>query len=887
MNIAQIEENVQNLLKNYSEDTFIFNLLEVYGKPKSSIARLQNGNYNLLNKQDEILWKKVVYFTSTKSENLHSQIDEARKNKAIISHQPRFLIITDYKTFLAVDTKTDDTLDIAFSELGKNFDFFLPWAGMEKAQHKNENPADVKAAEKMAKLYDEILKDNPVKTTEELHQLNVFLSRLLFCFFAEDTEIFPKASFTHSISSHTQRDGSDLNTYLHKLFEVLNTPNRSKYPEFLKVFPYVNGGLFTEAIYVPEFSHRSRAMIIEAGELDWSGINPDIFGSMFQAVVHVDQRAEMGMHYTSVPNIMKVIEPLFLNELYEEFDKASESESKLEALLLRIEKIRIFDPACGSGNFLIIAYKEIRNLEMLILQRINQISKNKTLRFSNISLSNFYGIELDDFAHEVAILSLWLAEHQMNVKFKSVFGNSNPSLPLKKGGNIFCGNSINLDWTLICPQEINDETVILGNPPYIGARNQSSEQKLDLATVFNGHEDYKNSDYVCCWFLKAATYIANKNSKFAFVSTNSICQGEQVAYLWSRIFALDLEIDFAHTSFKWTNHAKNNAGVTCVIVGIRNHSTNPKILFRENTYKVVRNINPYLIEGENIYVKRTSSIVSDFPGMVIGCMARDGGNLILSPEEMDDLLKAWPESKNLFKTLYGTQEFISGVPRKCLWIEDSDISLANSIPPIKARIENCYKFRMASKAKTTRVYAKIPHKFAQRVQKNVGAIIVPATSSERREYIPIGYLGNDVVITNSANVIYEQNPVIFGIVSSKLHILWVKSVGGQLETRIRYSAEICYNTFPFPEVDAKNKSEVASRSMNVIQIREKFPEMSIEHLYDPDNMPEELFKAHQQLDIAVEQCYRSKPFTSDEERLEYLFKLYEEMTNKEKSKANA
>ena len=498
MNIAQIEENVKNLLKDYSEDTFIFNLLEVFGKPKSSIARLQNGNYNLLNKQDQILWKKVVYFTSTKSENLHSRIDEARKNKAITSHQPRFLIITDYKTLLAIDTKTDDTLDIAFSELGKNFDFFLPWAGMEKAQHKNENPADVKAAEKMAKLYDEILKDNPVKTAEELHQLNVFLSRLLFCFFAEDTEIFPKVSFTHSISSHTQRDGSDLNTYLHKLFEVLNTPDRDKYPEFLKVFPYVNGGLFTDSIHLPKFSPRSRAMIIEAGELDWSGINPDIFGSMFQAVVHVDQRAEMGMHYTSVPNIMKVIEPLFLNDLYEEFDKSSDSENKLEALLLRLEKIRVFDPACGSGNFLIIAYKEIRNLEMLILQRINQVSKNKALRFSNISLSNFYGIELDDFAHEVAILSLWLAEHQMNVNFKKVFGSANPSLPLKKGGNIVCGNATRLDWSDVCNKESENEIYILGNPPYISYSDRDQSQKIDMSYIFEDVGNVKRLDYICC-----------------------------------------------------------------------------------------------------------------------------------------------------------------------------------------------------------------------------------------------------------------------------------------------------------------------------------------------------------------------------------------------------
>jgi hypothetical protein len=886
MNIAQIEENVQSLIKDYSEDTFIFNLLEVYGKPKSSIARLQNGNYNLLNKQDEILWKKVVYFTATKSENLHSQIDEARKNKAIISHQPRFLIITDYKTLLAIDTKTDDTLDIAFSELGKNFDFFLPWAGMEKAQHKNENPADVKAAEKMAKLYDEILKENPVKTTEELHQLNVFLSRLLFCFFAEDTEIFPKASFTHSISSHTQRDGSDLNTYLHKLFEVLNTPDRSKYPEFLKVFPYVNGGLFTEAIYVPEFSLRSRAMIIEAGELDWSGINPDIFGSMFQAVVHVDQRAEMGMHYTSVPNIMKVIEPLFLNDLYEEFDKANDSENKLEALLLRIEKIRIFDPACGSGNFLIIAYKEIRNLEMLILQRINQISKNKTLRFSSISLSNFYGIELDDFAHEVAILSLWLAEHQMNVKFKALFGNANPSLPLKNGGNVVCDNATRLKWREVCPNSDGSEIFILGNPPYQGAKKQTKTQKSDMAFVFKGSSTYKNLDYICCWFIKASEFIENTNNKYAFVSTNSIVQGDIVGLFWPSILRLNQEISFAHRTFKWSNNAKRTAGVSCVIIGVRNKSSLEKWLFYDELKVKASNINPYLADGADLIISKRKTTISELPTMVYGNMPLEGGYLKLNKDERSYLLEKHPLSSKFIKPLTGGDEFLKGTQRWCLWIEDEDLEEALKIPFILDRVNKVQEFRKTG-GDVARTLIKKSHQFRYRHQAKKSLIIIPCTSSERREYMQCGFFDSSYITLNSAQVVYDGDLFIFGVLSSKMHMIWTKATAGCLESRIRYSNIICYNNFPIPSSNAIIKEKISKLGLQIMAIREKYSEKTVGNLYDPEKMPKDLLEAHKQLDFAIEQFYRSKPFTSDEERLECLFKLYEEMINKEKSKANA
>lgn len=885
MNIAQVEEKVKALVGNLKQNEFLYNLLECYDKPKASITRLKmtgKGSYNLSKNAEEVLWKKQVYYKATNSDKLLSIIDEMTHAEVVAKHQPRFIIAINATHLLAIDTKTEDTLDIPLAELNKKFDFFLPWAGLEKTQAQGENPADVKAAEKMAKLFDLLRTDNPATTAQEIHWQNVFLSRILFCYFAEDTGIFEPKLFTNHIASHTAEDGGDLSEYLSRAFDVMNQEGREGVPEYLANFPYVNGGLFADKLPVPKFNRKSRAILIECGaDLNWSEINPDIFGSMIQAVVDPGQRSNMGMHYTNESNIRKVLDPLFLNELKEEFEKHSDSKTKLEQLLLRLEHLKIFDPACGSGNFLIIAYKELRQFEMEIFKRIQELTPEGIFPFSRIKLAQFYGIELDDFAHEIAILSLWLAEHQMNLKFKESFGHCNPALPLKSSGNILSKNAIEVDWEEFLSPKKEHETYLLGNPPYLGARNQEPEQKADLELVFKGHEEYKNSDYVCCWFIKAAQFIASKNAKYAFVATNSICQGEQIAYLWPRVFQLGLEIDFAYTSFKWSNFAKNNAGVTCVIVGVRNTKDKAKLLFGADSYKIVKNINPYLIEGKDVFVRRTSDVLSKFPPMVIGCMARDGGSLILKPDERDAIVHQYPQSKPLFRPLYGTQEFIGGNPRQCLWIEDNQLELARSIPPIKARIEACYDFRVKSKAKTTNGYAKIAHKFAQRVQIKGGSIIVPATSSERREYVPIGYLGANVIITNLANVIYKQDPVLFGIIASKLHILWVRTVGGQLETRLRYSAEICYNTFPFPDVNEKKRLAVAEKAMAVVAIREAYPELSIEDLYDPDTMPADLKQAHHELDVVVEQCYQIKPFYSDTERLECLFKLYEKMVEAE------
>jgi hypothetical protein len=884
MNITQIEQNIQSLVSTLNVETFIYEFLTAFGTPNATIKKLQIGSLNLSKKENEILWKKKIYYTHIDSDSLHSFIDGIRKDEIISKQQPRFIIVINDKSLVSYDSKTADTLDCELQDLPKHFSFFLPLAGMEKAQHQVENPADVKASEKMAKLYDEIRKDNDFDTEEEVHGLNVFLSRLLFCFFAEDTGIFAQSQFTHSINNHTQVDGTDLDTCLDRMFEVMNTPfgSRGSIPQFLNDFPYVNGGLFKDFHKSPKFTRRSRQVILECGELNWSAINPDIFGSMIQAVITPEHRGGMGMHYTSVPNIMKVIEPLFLNDLYEAFDDSKGNIKKLNDLLRRLWNIKIFDPACGSGNFLIISYKELRKLEMLIFQEIDKVSGTYTNQFTGISLNNFFGIELDDFAHEVAILSLWLAEHQMNVEFTKQFGRSQPSLPLKQTGNIVQGNACRIDWELVCPKNADDESYILGNPPYIGARMQDKYQKEDMMIVFKNREEYKDSDYISCWLLKGADYIRGRNGKYAFVSTNSICQGEQVSLYWPNILD-DLEIGFAHQSFKWSNNAKSNAGVTCVIVGVQNINSGKKHLFYNGISKQVKNINPYLSEGSTIFIERKSKVLTNFfPQMVIGSMARDGGNLILTDIEKASFLERNPKSKPLLRKLYGSLEFIQSKERWCFWITDDLLSIAISIPELKERIDNVYKFRIDSTAKTTNAYATIPHKFAQRCQIETNSIIVPSTSSENREYIPIGFLEKGTVITNSANAIYDVKPFIFSLLTSKIHNLWVRSVGGQLETRIRYSTEMCYNTFPFPPISESQKDNLEQCVFKILEEREKHSEKTLAQLYDPDKMPEGLREAHRQNDLAVERCYRLKPFESDEERLEYLFKLYEQMIAKEK-----
>lgn len=884
MNSHEIEQNIKRMMEHFSKENFLYDLLLAYGISKTSITRLKSGDFNLSKAEGEILYKKKIFFKQQPTEKLLSSIEIFAKEERILKHSPRFAVVTDYKNLVAKDLKLGKNLDISIKDLPNHYAFFLPLAGSEVYHSTNDNEADRNAAYKMAQLYDLLITQNPsvYNSKESIHNLNIFLSRLLFCFFAEDTEIFDGDSiFTNTLYQHTNENGSDTHLFLNRLFDRLNTENAKGYPAHLAQFPYVNGGLFRDKIASPVFTAKARKILVELGELNWRDINPDIFGSMIQAVVIPEYRSDLGMHYTSVPNIQKLIKPLFLDALYEEFENCK-TIPQLRKLINRIAKMKFFDPACGSGNFLIITYKEIRLLEIKILEKITELEGNTpTIKWTSIQLSQFYGIELDDFAHEMAILSLWLAEHQMNRVFEEMlfdYGKSKPILPLKQAGKIVQGNAARVDWETVCPIGNNDEVYIIGNPPYLGARVQDEEQKSDMDFVFHALPKYKDLDYISIWFYRAKNYIQGFNAKFAFVSTNSICQGQQVALLWPNILNNDIEIGFAHLSFKWTNNAKGNAGVTVIILGLRNLSSQPKYLFNANIRKEAKNINAYLLDGANVVIAERMLPISKFPKMNFGNMPNDGGGLILTEEENKKLLNENPNAKKFVRLLLGSAEYIRGDKRYCLWIDDSDLKEAEKIPFIQKRIEITRKHRINSKDKGTNELAKRSHQFRDRNVAKESQLIMPGVSSEKRDYIPSGYLGHDIVISNSALVIYDAEPYLFAVVNSKMHMVWVDAVGGKLKTDYRYSAKLCYNTFPFPDITLKQKENLNLYVFAILDERAKHPEKTMAQLYDPDKMPKGLKHAHEELDRAVEQCYRLQPFTSDTERLEYLFKLYEEMT---------
>src|SRR5690554_5086415 len=888
MNSTEIQHNVQNLIDNFSKDEFVFDLLVAYGISKTSVTRLKKGDYNLSKVDGEILYKKKIFFKVEATDKLLSSIDAITKDERILKHKPRFAILTDHKQIVAKDLLKGKNLDVKIKELPNYFDFFLPLAGSEVYNASNNNEADRNASYKMASLYDLLIEENPniYNSKESIHHLNIFLSRLLFCFFAEDTEIFKdKSIFTDTLAQHTAESGKDTHLFLNDLFDRLNTENADHLPEYLRKFEYVNGGLFNEKIASPIFTSKARKTLIELGDLNWSEINPDIFGSMIQAVVDKDYRSDLGMHYTSVENILKLIKPLFLDELYEVYENAT-TINQLRALIKRISKIKFFDPACGSGNFLIITYKEIRLLEIKVLEKITDLEGNApTIKWTEIQLSQFYGIEIDDFAHEMAILSLWLAEHQMNRVFEDIlldFGKSKAILPLKEAGQITQGNATRVDWNEVCPISDKDEVYVIGNPPYLGSRNQDKSQKEDLDISINMIKSYRKLDYISIWFYKSAKYIQGyEKAKSAFVSTNSICQGEQVGILWPTIFEMDIEFDFAYTDFKWTNNAKGKAGVTVVIIGLRNLSEKPKFLITDGIITKTLNISPNLENGTTKNIQKQTKPLSKFPEMRRGNMPNDQQFLRISKEEKDQLINKYTEIDKIIKKQVGSDEFINNIERYCYWISDENLSYALTIPEVKLAIDNCYNYRITSKDKTLHPQALRAHQFREFFECNDNSLLIPIVSSVNREYIPIGFVDRDTIIPNSAQVIYDANSLIFGILTSKMHNVWVKFTAGKMRTDYRYSIFLCYNTFPFPDITTKQKENLNLYVFAILDERAKHPSKTMAQLYNPTTMPKGLLQAHQELDTAIEQCYRLQPFKNDTERLEYLFKMYEEMVKKD------
>lgn len=889
-----------------SASEFIYDLLRIFaGYGDGQIRRTKDGSGNLAKDGETVLIKNLVAYREAVVNTLNGDcskmydvINAMRDDAKIAKHSPRLYIVSNGVFVVAYDPKENDWYENSIDLLWKDFEFFTPLAGIEKIQFSAEAEADVKSAELMAKLFDDIRRYNNIRDPQTVHALNVFMSRLLFCFFAEDTGLFPEDNlFTNTLRTHTKEDGSDLAEFIDRAFLAMSTNDPavlSILPKLYEVFPYVNGGLFRDRYPIPVLSRRARTLILNCGEYNWREINPDIFGSMIQAVVTPEHRAGLGMHYTSVPNIEKVIRPLFLDALEEEFEAAcnearekmakkanhDRASQRLRNLLNRLSNIKFFDPACGSGNFLIITYKRLRELEIRIWKAMREITGMVLLPFPNITLTQFYGIELDEYAAETATLSMWLAEHQMNVKFQEELFVLPETLPLKPSGHIVCGNACRLDWNTVCPHKTEEEVYIMGNPPYVGTKWQNATQKEDVDIAMPDIVYRRKVDYIASWFYKASKYIQSTEAKCAFVSTNSICQGEQVGAFWPYILSDLVHINFCHTSFKWSNNAKFNAGVTCVIIGLSSNKPNKKFIYRQASKTSASNINAYLLDAPDIFITSRRSPISDLPDMVKGSQPTDDGALQLDQLQKEKLLQNYPELSSYIKRYMGADDLINDNFRYCLWFTKTTELRIFEIEPVKERLDAVRKSRLKSSKEATRKWADRPWLFTEDRQPSVPYLILPVVSSERRNYIPVAFNSEDIIANTNTQMIPNATLETFAVVSSYIHNLWMRTVCGRLELRYAYSANIVYNNYPLPKRTTTEKKELERLAQNILNIRDENFDMTLGEMYNPESMPDELRKAHHQLDLAVERIYRPEPFTSDEERLEHLFKLYAKMIKK-------
>lgn len=792
---------------------------------------------------------------------------------------PKYILISDFDIFKLYDLEENTTHEFKLNELYKNVHLFGFIAGYTKHKVTEEDPINIEAAILMGNLHDK-LKD----IGYDGHALELFLVRLLFLQFAEDTAIFEKRIFTEFIENRTNEDGSDIGSRFTELFQILNTPLERRLrniDETLSNFPYVNGKLFEEFLPIPSFDSRMREILIECCCLDWSRISPAIFGSLFQSIMDKAHRRNLGAHYTSEANILKLIKPLFLDELYERFEKIKKNKPKLQEFHKELSTLNFLDPACGSGNFLIIAYRELRLLELEILKILYT---ENVLDISSIvwcDVDQFHGIEVEEFPAQIAQVAMWLIDHQMNMMISEHFGQYFVRLPLKKSANIIHANSLQIPWEDVISSD--KLTYILGNPPFIGSKLLNTNQRKEMETIFSDVKNGKVLDYVTAWYLKASKYIQNSKIKVAFVSTNSISQGEQVGILWKELFSnYGIKIHFAHQTFNWSNEAKSNAAVHVVIVGFASYdSTNKRIFEYENIKaeaheKNAKNINPYLVEGDDLIIESRNNPLVKVPQISFGNMPLDGGNLIIEDEELGEFLKKEPNAKDYILSLISAREFLNNKKRWCLWLENISPKELRNMPTVMERVENVKIFRETSIAPSTQKHASTPTLFRDRKRPNT-FIVVPSTTSENRAYIPMGFFDKNYIANNSCHIIPNGDLFLFGQLTSLMHMAWVKYTCGRLESRFRYSKDIVYNNYPFPKnVNEKQKSAVEEKAKNVLNIRSQFSDCSLADLYDPLSMPPNLKKAHQELDRAVDNCYGTKSFKNDKERIEFLFGLYEE-----------
>lgn len=911
MNAVEIEEAVSELASvAFDADEFPFGFLSAFGNRQVTVQRLRAGSGNASDVEGGVLQRNNIHMAVCAEGRINETLSTLRTSPKTASNKVKFILATDGVMLEAEDLITGEPLACAYPEFADHFAFFLPLAGISTVKQIKDNPVDIKATGRLNKLYVELLKDNPDwAAPERRHDLNHFMARLIFCMFAEGTGIFlGNRLFSATVERMSESQSSNTHEVVAELFRAMNTKiadrTAGNFRTWADALPYVNGGLFAGRADCPRFSRIARSYLLRAAALDWTKINPDIFGSMIQAVADDDERGALGMHYTSVPNILKVLNPLFLDDLREQLKEAGDNGRSLLNLRKRMARIRVFDPACGSGNFLVIAYKQMRSIEAEINRR-----RGESDRRSDIPPTNFRGIELRDFPAEIARLALIIAEYQCDVLYRGQQEALAEFLPLDTQNWITCGNALRLDWLSICPptgrgvrvraddlfgtpleqaeidfENEGGETYLCGNPPYLGSTWQSDEQKSDLKAIFEGRTStWKSLDYVAGWFMKAADYGTRTDAVAAFVSTNSICQGQQVPFLWPLIFQTGHEIAFAHTSFKWANLASHNAGVTVAIVGISNHAGKVRRLFSVGDdggtiLREAENINAYLVAGPNVIVEKAMQPLTSVSLMDFGNKADDGGHLTISTAQLEAMALEESFRGKFIKRFYGSKEFINGETRFCIWINDEDTYTALSCLPLARQIGLVREARLNSKDAYARSLASRPHSFKSPRIASRCVIVTPRVSSENRPYLPVGLMDGSSVIGDRNFALYDAPLWNMALIASRLHWVWIGAVCVRLRTDFSYSNTLGWNTFPVPALTEKNRADLTRCAEDILLAREAHYPATIADLYDPEAMPEDLRHAHERNDETLERIYIGRSFRNDTERLEKLFDLYTKMT---------
>ena len=866
---------------------FLDAFFDVFGITRKKIGTFEHRVKKLSDADGyiDLLWKGTILVEmKSRGKNLDKAFQQAIDYTHGLKQNelPKYVLVCDFHIFRLYDTEEQTTLQFTLDELVLNVQSFGSILGYQKKTYKEQDPANIKAAELMGKLHDRL-----EEIGYEGHPLEVYLVRILFCLFAEDTTIFDKQQFQDYIENRTAVDGSDLASKIQELFQVLNTAKDKRFKnldEQLNDFPYVNGKLFEEILPMASFDSKMRQALLECCYIDWSKISPAIFGSMFQSVMNPKERRNLGAHYTSESNILKLIKPLFLDELWAEFETVKGNKNKLPEFHKKISQLKFLDPACGCGNFLVITYRELRLLELEVL-RATYKSGQGVLDIREIiwlDVDMMCGIEYEEFPARIAEVAMWLIDHQMNMQISNEFGQYFARLPLKKSAKIVHGDALEVNWEEVISKK--ELTHIIGNPPFIGSNIMSQLQRDAVIRELDNIQGSGVLDYVTGWYIKAAKYIQNTKIKVAFVSTNSIVQGEQTSILWGQMLnKYGVKIHFAHRTFKWSNEAKGNAAVYCVIIGFANFDSNNKSIFEYEDIKgeaheiKTKNINPYLIEGKDILINKKSNPICKVPQIFKGNQPTDGGFLILSDTERKNYLVNEPKGEKFIKNLISGREFLNGINRYCFWIVDSFNEIKN-LPILQERIKQCKEIRLQSTFADTRKLADRPYQF--RDLKNPETFIaIPATTSENRKYIPFAFFNKEYIPSNSVYMISNASLFHFGVLMSKMHMAWVKTTCGRLKSDFRYSKDIVYNNYPWPENPSEKQIKtIEEKAQNVLDVRASFPSSSLADLYSPLTMPPTLVKAHNELDKAVDAAYSKQAFTSEAKRMEFLFELYEKYT---------